>query len=101
VNDANWPPPSRFPNYTPDLPRKGVVYTVRAIASRRFRGYDEDGLFLEEIVNPVIFIRSRDGTTRESELAFRMSRFRPLRATNIDLFLEMLEPTPSVELVTS
>jgi hypothetical protein len=94
VNDRNWPLASNFPGYTPTFPRKGAVYTVRAIALRIMRGYDEDGLHLEEIVNPVLTIKSDTGT-RESELAFRMSRFRPLRATNIDVFLEMLEPVPA------
>jgi hypothetical protein len=67
---------------------------VRAIAPRVVHGYDEDGLLLAEIVNPVLTIKSGTGT-RESELAFRMSRFRPLRATNIDVFLDMLEPVPA------
>jgi hypothetical protein len=29
------------------------------------------------------------------ELAFRISRFRPVRSTNIDVFRAMLEPRPS------
>jgi hypothetical protein len=48
--------------------------------------------FSSEIVNPAITIRVPNGNRRTNEMAFRMSRFRPLRATNIDVFLEMLEP---------
>src|SRR5262245_24665425 len=87
VNDRNWPHWSEY-GYTPTFPRKGSVYTVRAIVPCVVRGHDEDGLHLVEIVNPTQ--TAKEGSM--FELAFRMSRFRPLRATNIDLFLEMLEP---------
>jgi hypothetical protein len=87
TNDRNWPTPRDFGDYSPILPVRGRVYTVRAILRRP--EWDEGGLHLVEIVNPVRLRRSR-----AFELAFRQSRFRPLRATNIDLFLEMLEPAP-------
>jgi hypothetical protein len=91
---TNWPRRSKF-SYVPTFPRKGSVYTVRAIAPRVVHGHDEDGLHLVEIANPT---RTRkDGSLLE--LAFRMSRFRPLRTTNIDVFLEMLEPVPSGHLL--
>jgi hypothetical protein len=104
VNDRNWPHRSKF-GYAPTFPRKGSIYTVRAIAPRIIHGHDEDGLLLAEIVNPPLVFQSADGTReselafRESELAFRKSRFRPIRATNIDVFLEMLEPEPAGHLL--
>jgi hypothetical protein len=39
------------------------------------------------------------GICRRTEIVFRQSRFRPFRATNIDVFLEMLEPVPAVDLI--
>jgi hypothetical protein len=100
VNASNWPRWTESDD-RPTLPMKGSVYTVRAIAPRIIDGHDEDGLHLAEIVNPVRDGRSPNGVWKRSELAFRQSRFRPLRASNIDVFLEMLEPAPSVEVVTS
>jgi hypothetical protein len=90
VNDQAWP---RAYGYTPKLPKCGVIYTIRAIIDCRAWGYDEDGLLLAEIVNPkrIHVTRFRP---RLSEVKFRMSRFRPVRTTNIDVFLKMLEPDP-------
>jgi hypothetical protein len=82
-----WPDFSRE-GYVPALPVPGNVYTVRRLLKRR--EWDEGGMHLVEIVNP----RRRDDRGRPFELAFRQSRFRPLRVTNIDVFLEMLEPAP-------
>jgi hypothetical protein len=93
TNDRNWPTPRDFGAYSPTLPVRGRVYTVREVVPMMRRGFDEDGLFLEEIVNPIQ--TRRDGST--FELVFRQSRFRPLRATSIDLFLEMLQPEPVSE----
>jgi hypothetical protein len=71
------------------LPKLGSVYTVRdIIPCRALYGDDEDGLYLVEIVNPVRI---------KYELAFRVSRFRPVQTTNIDVFLRMLKPTRVVE----
>lgn len=97
VNTRNWPRDDRRPTY----PKRGAVYTVRAIYPGRAHGYDEDGLRLVEIVNRRGTYWSPDGRRRRCELAFRMSRFRPLRTTNIDVFTRMLEPVPqeSAELV--
>ena len=50
VRDNRWPPCT---SYVPTLPKKGVVYTIRAIAPCKALGYNEDGLHLEEIVNPI------------------------------------------------
>jgi hypothetical protein len=86
INDRDWPPRSWLPRNV-ILPAKGAIYTVREIVPTRLEGWDENGLRLREIVNPK--------RARRPELAFRMSRFRPLRATNIDVFLEMLEPVPA------
>jgi hypothetical protein len=89
INDSNWPTPRQFGAYTPILPVRGRVYTVRDVVPMMRKGWDEDGLFLEEIVNP---IRTKpDGST--FELAFRMSRFRS--RTNISVFRRMLETVPA------
>jgi hypothetical protein len=95
VNGRNWPAPRQFGDYTPTHPKQGEVYTVRAIVLKTLEGYDEDGLHLVEIVNPTR--TKRDGST--FELAFRMSRFRPVRTTKIDVFLRTLEPEPAGNLL--
>jgi hypothetical protein len=42
-------------------------------------------------VNPALEYLAPSGSVTH-ELAFRISRFRPVRPTSIDVFLEMLEP---------
>jgi hypothetical protein len=87
VNDRQLGPYARMPK----LPKLGSVYTIRAIVPCKARGYDEDGLWLVEIVNAPRLYESPTGPVVR-ELAFRVSRFRPLRTTNIDAFVKMLEP---------
>ena len=55
------------------------------------QGYDEDGLRLVEIVNAPRQYESPTGPVVD-EIAFRLSRFHPVRTTNIDALLKMLEP---------
>lgn len=90
VNTRNWPRDS----YRPTLPKRGAVYTVRAIVPCRGQGYDEDGIRLAEIVNPTLSLRCPNGQRIWTELAFRMSRFRPVRTTSIEVFTQMLESVP-------
>ena len=88
VNDCQLGPYA----ITAKLPTLGSVYTIRAIVRCKARGgFDEDGVWLEEIVNAPRLYNSPKGPV-VLELAFRVSRFRPLRTTNIDAFLKMLEP---------
>lgn len=81
------------------LPKKGAIYTVRDIVPKEaFRPgtYEEpaeDGLHLVEVINPPIVDRL-PGCARTTELAFRVSRFCPVRTTNIDVFTAMLAPAP-------
>ena len=75
------------------LPAEGAVYTIRGTVDCRALGYDEDGLLLEEIVNPVRLRKAPSGPCR-GEVCFRISRFRPLRTTSIGVFTAMLEPAP-------
>ena len=84
--------------YRENLPKNGVVYTVREMVDARARGYtDEDwGLRLVEIVNRKRWYTPPNGRIF-TEMFFSASRFRPLRSTNIDVFLKMLEPTPARE----
>jgi hypothetical protein len=76
----------------------GGVYTIRDIFDASAHGFDQPGLLLAEIVNPVRRYISQCGpvTVEQFWLAYR---FRPLRTTNIDVFKAMLEPVPAVELV--
>jgi hypothetical protein len=80
--------------YRPTDPKRGAVYTVRAIAPCKDHGHNEDGLHLVEIVNKPRSHRCPDGRRRKCEAAYRMSHFRPLRMTSIDIFTRMLEPAP-------
>jgi hypothetical protein len=91
VNDRRWPGGY---TYVPKLPKMGSVYTIRTIVPCKVYGYDEDGLFLVELVNPVRVHNSPRGPMK-GELKFRVSRFRPVHTTNIDVFLAMLEPMPA------
>ena len=79
------------------LPTRGAIYTVREIVPCMARGFDEDGLHLVEIVNAPRQWRPLTGERRVAELSFRISRFRPVRGGNIDVFLKMLEPTRVLE----
>jgi hypothetical protein len=81
-----------------DAAEAGGDYTVRGIVPLA-DGHDEDVLWLAEIVNPRRLLSGPNGRRRRTELCFRMSRFRPLRATNIDVFLQMLAPVPEREAV--
>jgi hypothetical protein len=87
--DDRWPAAGRYQRET--VPTRGWVYTVREILPCKAFGYDEDGLRHVEIVNPVILYATPLGPAT-FELTFRVSRFRPVRTTNIDVFLEMLVP---------
>ena len=90
VDTRKWP-------YLADrwtLPTRGVVYTVRAIVPCMADGYAEDGLRLVEIVNPKRMLCCPSGRWQRIELCFRMSRFRPVRTTSIEVFQKMLEPVP-------
>jgi hypothetical protein len=73
------------------LPALGGVYTIRDIFDARRYGHDDLGLLMEEIVNPIRRYISEHGpvTCEQFWLSYR---FRPLRTTNIDVFLKMLEP---------
>jgi hypothetical protein len=76
------------------LPAVGTTYTIRAIVPGRPLGYEDDGVLLEEIVNPVRAYEAPIGPVT-CEPFFRAWRFRPARTTNIDQFLRMLEPVRS------
>jgi hypothetical protein len=94
VNTSRWPRWLWRFGFKLTLPKQGGVYTVRAIYAGRADGRNEDGVWLVEIVNPTLLLKAPNGRLSTTELAFRMSRFRPLRTTNIDVFTAMLEPAP-------
>ena len=81
---------------TEALPKLGIIYTIRAIIPcRELYGYGDDALHVVEIVNPP---RPLPSGSRH-ELGFRISRFRPVRDTNIEIFKAMLAPlTPARQL---
>jgi hypothetical protein len=64
---------------------------VRGIVPADVYGYDEAGLLLLEIVNSERQYASPKGPAT-FELAFRVSRFRPVRSTSIEVFRKMLVP---------
>jgi hypothetical protein len=81
------------------MPKRGGVYTVRDVFDARRYGFDQDGLLLEEIINPVLDYVAPAGHVRIEQF-FLAFRFRPLRTTSIEAFHKMLEPVPpSAELV--
>ena len=69
-------------------PTQGEVYTVRHV--------DGGGecLRLHEICNPRRVYNSECGRYLFCEMRFYAWRFRPLVATNIDVFTKMLTPAP-------
>lgn len=84
------------------IPTLGGVYTIRYIFDAGVYGYDEPGLLLCEIVNPVRKYISPAGRPVTCEAFWWSFRFRPVRTTNIDVFEKLLEPKPArVELVTA
>jgi hypothetical protein len=76
------------------IPKRGVVYTVRAIVDRRSHGDRVDGVLLVEIVNPVQPYCCTDGQWRTCEVEILMDCLRPVHNTSIDVFTAMLEPAP-------
>jgi hypothetical protein len=74
------------------LPEEGMIHTVREIVPGSTHGLDEDCLFLVEIINQPRRYGAPAVGSVVFEMYFRGSRFRPLPSTNIEVFLEMLEP---------
>jgi hypothetical protein len=78
IDDAIKPGKLSFVGYAyPNWIKKDTVYTVREILP------NDDivpGILLEELVNPIIYIYLLG---REQEPAFRISRFRPLEASEL------------------
>lgn len=64
------------------IPVKGQVLTIRKVVE-----YPEErlGLLFEEFTNPIRI---------NSEPAFAIEQFRPVRKTNIDVFLKILDLAP-------
>jgi hypothetical protein len=71
--------------WMPNRPQRGGFYSVRGIDHRGGRG---PGLLLNEISNPEIPVRRKNGTLFHMEPVFLTSRFRA--ATSIDVFVKML-----------
>ena len=74
----------------PTLPRKKIVYTVRGLINFKFNRDYHEGLYLEEIINPVLLFS--DG--QHCEHPFWVCRFRPVvtRQTSIEVFRRLLVP---------
>ena len=77
------------------IPRLRAVYTIRDIFDASPYGFDEPALLLVEIVNPVRRYTAPTGQV-ECEQFWLANRFRPVCTTNIDVFLKMLEPEPTL-----
>jgi hypothetical protein len=71
------------------LPILNTIYTIRSI---EVHPDGEIGLFLEEIVNKPYQYCDSFG-----EISFNASRFKPVKLTNIDVFTEILNPSPTKE----
>jgi hypothetical protein len=89
VDDRRRPTKERYLHET--FPTLGSIYTVREIVPYKALGYDEDGLHLMEVINATRQYSSPRGPIT-GELAFRVSRFRPVRTANIAVFRRMLVP---------
>lgn len=72
------------------MPKEGEMYTIREIGITLL---GRPGCLLEEIVNQAR--RYDDDMPERVEPMFLVYRFRPVRITNIDVFLKLLEPTHS------
>jgi hypothetical protein len=73
---------------TQSLPTRGRIYTIRAIVPCKAHGFEQDGLHLVEVINPLRRWRCPTGGWRTAEVAFRISRFRPVRNTSIEVFTQ-------------
>jgi hypothetical protein len=74
----------------PNLPVRGMIYTVRALDAEGAIWLEEEGaVWLEEVVNPPAWFWD---DTLFCEPSFYAWRFRPVRTTNIDVFREIVEP---------
>ena len=82
-----------------EIPVLGAVYTIRRTFCARRYGHDDIAILLDEVRNPVRRFIARTGRKVRCEQFFLGYRFRPVRTTNIDVFLKMLEPE-RIELVT-
>jgi hypothetical protein len=70
------------------VPVVGQVYTIRSIEDYP----DGPSATLEEIVNRPLEYELFDGSCDVGECDFPIYNFRPVKTTNIDVFLKMLEP---------
>jgi hypothetical protein len=83
-----------------NFPEVGGIYTIRRIFCARPFGHDDVAILLAEVRNPVRRYISRTERNVRCEQFFLGFRFRPVRTTNIDVFLKMLEPAPvRIELI--
>lgn len=78
----------------PNLPKKGVVYTVRWIGEAPVPGFDLQ-LRLVEITNPLVFSGARK---HNFEPSFVADRFRPLVKLTTESFTAGLTPVDHLEL---
>ena len=81
-------PPGIYAPLPSWVPKVGGVYTIRDIMPS---SHFDTGVRLEEFVAPKALVNGR-----LFEPVWDASRFRPVRATSIDVFTAMLAPTPRV-----
>lgn len=79
----------------PNLPKKGVVYTVRWIGEAPVPGFDLQ-LRLVEITNPLV---TPDARKHNFEPSFVAARFRPLVKLTTEQFTAGLTPLDQHELI--
>jgi hypothetical protein len=88
---ATWP---HKPEWWPNKPEKGGIYTVRGVTTGcGDNGETLEGLYLEELVNPVL--ETLGGCT---EIAFYSAQFEKIKKPSIEA-LRQLVVNPPKELV--
>ena len=89
VNVWRWP---RYPDPV-TLPTEGAVYTIRATLTAAPLATTRTASCSRKSSTPCAPAMRRPARYH-GELCFRVSRFRPLHDSNIDIFTQMLEPVP-------
>jgi hypothetical protein len=79
---------SKIIELIPNRPKKGKIYTIRAI--QNYPKKNSVGLLLEEIINEPLMMPNLDGLF---EPTFNIERFRELPEVNIEELIEELELT--------
>lgn len=81
--------------YISHTPIKGQIYTIRGFCKEAMDIYDVPYIYLEELINPIVY-----GADTQCEPAFLGLNFRPVRKTSIEVFTSLLVPSPKQKVLT-